>query len=103
MSSRNAYLDADQRKHATVLWRSLDAVQQRIAAGEREAEPLIRLARGMIEQTPGTRIDYMSIVDFERLSPIERLQGKVLIALAVFFGTTRLIDNALLDVIGHQG
>ena len=98
MSSRNAYLDADQRQHATVLVRSLEAIQQRIAAGERQTEPLIRTAREMIEATPGARIDYVSIVDFERLTPIERLQDKVLIALAVFFGATRLIDNVLMDV-----
>ena len=52
----------------------------------------------MIEATPGARIDYVAIVDFETLQPIERLQGKVLIALAVNFGTTRLIDNLLMEI-----
>jgi pantoate--beta-alanine ligase len=98
LSSRNIFLDAYQRQDATVLYRALIAVRERIDAGERQAEPLIRLARGMIEKTAGAKIDYVAIVDFETLQPLERLQGKVLIALAVQFGTTRLIDNVLMDV-----
>jgi pantoate--beta-alanine ligase len=96
MSSRNVYLDAEQRQNARALFRSLEAVRTRMEAGERNVESLIRLARGMIERTPGTKIDYVSFVDYERLQPLERLQGDVLIALAVFFGTTRLIDNMLI-------
>jgi pantoate--beta-alanine ligase len=98
LSSRNAYLDAQQRKNATVLFRSLEAVRERISAGERQAEPLLRLARALIDATPGARIDYVSIVDFEGLRPLPRLQGKVLIAVAVYFGATRLIDNVLLEL-----
>jgi pantoate--beta-alanine ligase len=98
LSSRNVYLDPHQRQHATVLFRSLGTIQQRIDAGERQADPLVRLARTMIEETPGARVDYVAIVDFEHLQPLQRLQGKVLIALAVFFGTTRLIDNLLLEI-----
>lgn len=98
LSSRNIFLDADQRKNATVLHRSLTSMRERIDAGERRAEPLIKLARGLIDATPGARIDYVAVVDFESLQPLERLQGKVLIALAVHFGTTRLIDNRLIDI-----
>jgi pantoate--beta-alanine ligase len=98
LSSRNLYLDAEQRRNATVLFRSLEAMRARIDAGERQAEPLIGLARAMIDSTPGARIDYVSIVDWETLRPLDHLQGKVLIALAVYFGTTRLIDNVLLDI-----
>jgi pantoate--beta-alanine ligase len=98
LSSRNVYLDAEQRKNATVLVRSLETVKQAIGAGERRAEPLVRLARGMIERTPGARVDYVTLVDFAELRPLEELRGQVLMALAVFFGTTRLIDNMLVDV-----
>jgi pantoate--beta-alanine ligase len=91
------YLDADQRRHATVLHRALQMVQKRIGAGERDAAPLIADARAMIEATPGARVDYVAIVDWERLQPMPRLHGKILVALAVYFGATRLIDNVLLD------
>jgi pantoate--beta-alanine ligase len=98
MSSRNVYLDPAQRQNATVLYRTLQSLRQRIKAGSREAGPLIDEARRIIEPTPGARIDYISIVDFDRLQPIDPLRGKVLIALAVFFGTTRLIDNILIEI-----
>jgi len=98
LSSRNVYLDAEQRKNATVLYRTLQMVQARIEAGERDAESLIRDARALIEATSGSRIDYLAIVDFDRLQPLIRIEGKVLIALAVYFGSTRLIDNVILDV-----
>ena len=98
LSSRNVYLDAEQRENATVLFRSLEAMRARIDAGEHRAEPLLRRARALIDATPAARIDYVSIVDFETLRPLDHLQGKVLIAVAVYFGTTRLIDNVLLDI-----
>lgn len=98
MSSRNQYLDETQRRQAPVLHRALQAVQQRIAAGERQAEPLLRLAKDMIAATPGARLDYAAAVAWDSLQPAPILQGRVLIALAVFFGTTRLIDNLLLTV-----
>jgi pantoate--beta-alanine ligase len=98
LSSRNVYLDAEQRKNATVLHRALETVRVRIEAGERRSDLLIDSARAMIEATPGTRIDYVAIVAWETLQPIERVQGKVLIALAVNLGTTRLIDNLLMEI-----
>jgi len=98
LSSRNVYMDADERSKATVLHDALEAIRRRIEAGERDAMVLLHLARGMIEATAGARLDYAAIVDFETLRPLERLRGQVLIALAVYFGTTRLIDNVLIDL-----
>ena len=98
LSSRNVHLDATQRRNATVLHRSLEAMRAQIEAGETQAEPLIALGRSMIEATPGTKLDYLAIVDFDQMQPLERLQGKALIALAVYFGTTRLIDNIVMQV-----
>ena len=98
LSSRNVYLDPDQRKNATVLNRVLERIRARIEDGERQAGLLVREAEAMLEATPAARIDYVAIVDFERLQPIERVQGKVLVALAVFFGSTRLIDNIILVI-----
>lgn len=98
MSSRNVYLDPEQRMDATILHRALQSVHKQIDAGERDANVLTQAVRTMIEATPGARIDYVSVVDWEHLQPLARLHGKVLIALAVFFGTTRLIDNVLIDI-----
>jgi pantoate--beta-alanine ligase len=98
MSSRNQYLDAKQRQNATVLFRALEEIRRRVDGGERRAEPLLRLARDMVAATPGAQLDYAELIAWENLQPLATIQGKVLIALAVFFGTTRLIDNLLLTV-----
>jgi pantoate--beta-alanine ligase len=98
LSSRNEYLNAMERRNAPVLYRSLEVLRVQIEAGERQTESLVRQARALIEATPGTRIDYVAIVDFDTLQPLERLKGNVLIALAVYFGSTRLIDNVLIAI-----
>src|SRR6266508_1711606 len=85
LSSRNQYLDATQRQNAIVLYRALQAIRERIDAGERRAEPLVRLAKEIIAATPGARLDYVEVVAWENLRPLATLQGEVLIALAVFF------------------
>jgi pantoate--beta-alanine ligase len=92
------YLTPEERRRATVLHEALDAMRRRIDAGERNVGTLLELSRGMIVATPGAVLDYATIVDFDTLRPLDRLRGKVLIALAVYFGTTRLIDNVLIDV-----
>jgi pantoate--beta-alanine ligase len=98
LSSRNAYLDETQRRHATVLYRALEEIRALIAAGERQPAPLVQAATKLIAATPGARLDYVAVVDADTLQPVAALHGRTLVALAVFFGTTRLIDNLLLDV-----
>jgi pantoate--beta-alanine ligase len=98
LSSRNQYLDTRQRQHATALYRTLEAIRARIDQGERRIEPLLALARAQIAATPQARLDYAAIVDWHRLQPVSELHGEILIALAVYFGSTRLIDNLLLTV-----
>jgi pantoate--beta-alanine ligase len=98
LSSRNRYLNAEQRQHATVLSRALDEVRQRVEAGERDADFLQRLLAERVAATPGARLDYAALVSFDTLQPVQKLRGTVLAALAVFFGTTRLIDNVLLTI-----
>ena len=93
MSSRNQYLDATQRRNATVLYRALEEIRGRIAAGERRAGPLLQAAADMIAATPGAKLDYIQAVSWETFQPLDDLHGDVLVALAVYFGTTRLIDN----------
>ena len=102
MSSRNAYLSPEERARATVLYRSLQRAKALIEGGERSARSVIGAMRAMIEATPGVRIDYIEIVDLEELRPVERLEGRVAIALAVYVGPARLIDNLVLEIRGDQ-
>ena len=92
-SSRNQYLSAEERKQATVLRRALLAAADRTKAGEKSAKTIVDLVRGMIEQAPLARIDYVDLVDAETLQARDMVEPNSLLALAVFFGKTRLIDN----------
>ncbi len=98
MSSRNAYLGPDERHQARVLYESLEWARKAIDKGERSADTIVRGIRERIQAALSARIDYVSVVDFETLQDIGVLRGTVLVALAVFFGTTRLIDNVLVRV-----
>jgi pantoate--beta-alanine ligase len=97
LSSRNQYLAPDQRRHATALWRALTEARTRIDAGERDAEVIRRLLADRIAATPGAALDYAAVVDADSLEAVARLRGPTLLALAVKFGATRLIDNMLLN------
>jgi len=97
MSSRNAYLSADERLAARCLSQALARAQDAFAAGERAAARLRQLARNHIEAEPLARIDYVEVVDAGTLEPVDTVARPALLALAVFFGSTRLIDNCLLD------
>ena len=92
-SSRNQYLSAEERKQAAVLRRALLAGADRIKAGEKSAKMIVNLVRGAIEQAPLARIDYADLVDAETLEARDTIELNSLLALAVFFGKTRLIDN----------
>jgi pantoate--beta-alanine ligase len=96
LSSRNAYLSADQRRSALSLSAGLAAAQAAFAAGERSAAALVAAATAPITAAPGTRIDYAELRDADELTPIERVSRRAVLALAVFVGTTRLIDNRVL-------
>src|SRR5262249_5755337 len=89
LSSRNRYLDPAQRASAPVLYRALTEARARIEAGERDPAALERLLAERVAGTPGARLDYARVVDAATLAPIERIQGPVLLALAVSFGGTR--------------
>jgi pantoate--beta-alanine ligase len=89
-SSRNQYLNAEERKQAPVLRRALLAVAK---AGDKSAKEIVDLARQIIGEAPLARVDYIDLVDAETLQRVERTRPDSLVALAVFFGKTRLIDN----------
>jgi pantoate--beta-alanine ligase len=96
MSSRNRFLDPTQRHHATALIRGLRRIEELFAAGERRTAELERTLSDLIAATPGARLDYAKAVDADTLEPIVTLDRPALAALAVYFGTTRLIDNTIL-------
>jgi len=93
LSSRNAYLSSEERKAALVLSRSLRWAERAISAGERDAAKVIAGIRSLIEAEPLARVDYVEAVDPVDLDPVAEIRGGVLIALAAFVGSTRLIDN----------
>ena len=92
-SSRNTYLNPEERKAALILSKSLDKGKEMIAAGERDAEVIKKAIVEMIETEPLAKIDYVEIVDWNTLEPVETINRPVLNAIAVYIGKTRLIDN----------
>ncbi len=96
MSSRNAYLNREERGRALVLQRSLQAAQQRFRAGERSAAKLIAEAKEVFAREPQVRLGYFEVVDPDTLDPVERISQRTLVAVAAYIGTTRLIDNFVL-------
>jgi pantoate--beta-alanine ligase len=96
-SSRNQYLIAGEREQAPVLQRALQAARKLVAQGERSSEKILAAAREMIATAPLARIDYLEIVNAETLQPTGEAGVDSLIAVAAFFGKTRLIDNLRLS------
>lgn len=97
LSSRNQYLSAKEREQAPVLHASLLKSLQLVRAGERSAARIVSGVRKMLDQAPLARIDYVDLVDTESLQSREIIEPNSLLALAVFFGETRLIDNIRLQ------
>jgi len=96
LSSRNQYLSPEERKHATVLYQVLQEARELIEAGEQDAAALKLRLEARIRNTPGAVADYVALVSPDSFQPVHDLAGDVLIALAVRFGRTRLIDNLFL-------
>jgi len=93
MSSRNAYLDPEQRKRALVLHRSLMRVQELVEAGERDVAKLLAAGREVFGGESSVRLDYFEIVDPDTLDPVADVSGGALVAVAAYVWNTRLIDN----------
>ena len=100
MSSRNLYLNPHERKAATILYKSLLKARELVLRGEYRASAIIRHMNQMIENEPLAHVDYITITDAENLQELDVIKGRVLIALAVFIGKTRLIDNLILELPG---
>ena len=96
MSSRNAYLSPPERQAALCLSRALAASETAVREGERGGAAVLDRAYAVLNAEPRARIDYVALADPESLRPVDRIAGPTLLALAVWIGQTRLIDNTLL-------
>ena len=96
MSSRNVYLDLEQRKAATVLFRSLSAAKELYERGERSGEKLRQTMKDILGAEALAQMQYVSCADYDTLEELDEIKGKALLSMAVFFGKTRLIDNFVL-------
>jgi pantoate--beta-alanine ligase len=97
MSSRNVYLSDEERKSATILYKSLLEAKEMIEKGERNTEKIVGYIKNQIESKTNAKIDYVKAVKADTLEDINILEGEILIALAAKFGQTRLIDNIILS------
>lgn len=97
-SSRNVHLTVEDRKQATVLYKSLITAQNEINQGERNPAKLVKMISEMITASPNTRIDYVEILSYPQLKPLKTISGTFIIALAVKFTSVRLIDNLILEI-----
>jgi pantoate--beta-alanine ligase len=96
MSSRNSYLSPEERKQALCLRRALDRAEELYRRGERKSDRIVSEMNAVIGGVPAARIDYIEVVDDSSLEAVETIQRPCMVALAVFVGKTRLIDNTVL-------
>ena len=95
LSSRNQRLQPDERRVATVLYAALQVAKSQVAAGVRDAVRVRQAARDLVSREPAVRLEYLEVVDPREMQPVERIDGPVIAAGAIWVGTTRLIDNVI--------
>jgi len=98
VSSRNQYLSAQQRKDATLIYKSLQKCQEMIDSGITDTKEIIAEMQEILQQVPSIEIEYISIVDADTLRSLDQIAGRVLAAVAAKIGPARLIDNILIDI-----
>jgi len=98
MSSRNQYLSPGERKDAPAVYRSLSRGRELIEAGERNVDVIRARMQATLQEVASVSVEYIGIIDAETLEELDRVRGRVLVAVAVRLGSTRLIDNILVDV-----
>lgn len=96
-SSRNTYLNPDERKAALILSRSLKLGRELIENGETDSKAVIKAITDNINTEPLAKIDYVDVVDFDTITPVDKIGESVLVAIAVYIGKTRLIDNFIIE------
>lgn len=95
-SSRNTYLSQEERAQAVILNQSLEEAMKAIESGEKDAAKVKQIITDKLNTCPLAKIDYVEVVSFDNIQPIEKIEGAVLIAIAVYIGSTRLIDNRIM-------
>lgn len=95
-SSRNTYLSEEERAQAVILNQSLEEAMKAIESGEKDAAKVKQIITDKLNICPLAKIDYVEVVSFDNIQPIEKIEGAVLIAIAVYIGSTRLIDNRIM-------
>jgi len=103
LSSRNAYLNAEERRAATVLHRALEAAREELRAGTRDSLQLQAVMRRVLEAEAVSAVDYAEVVDADAFEPVTRVDRPCYALLAVFIGKTRLIDNLYIEPVGDSG
>ena len=96
-SSRNTYLSPEERKAALILSKTIFMGQEMVKQGERDAKKLLETMKANIETEPLAKIDYVEVVDGETMQKVDRMEESVLVAMAVYIGNTRLIDNFMFE------
>ena len=96
-SSRNTYLNEQERKAALILSKAIFMGEKMVRDGEKSAKVLITAMKKMIETEPMAKIDYVEVVNMDNIEKIDTLQGNILVAMAVYIGKTRLIDNFIIE------
>ena len=96
-SSRNTYLSPAERKAALILSKSLALGKKAVDEGERDASKVVSIITESLQTEPLARIDYVEVVDFENIQRVETISGETLVAIAVYIGKTRLIDNFIIN------
>jgi pantoate--beta-alanine ligase len=96
-STRNQYLSVEERARAAVLYRALCAGRDAVRVGERRSEEIVAVVRRELAAAEPCAVDYVSVVDAETMSPLERVEGRAMLALAVRIGPARLIDNVVVE------
>ncbi|SHK20959.1 pantoate--beta-alanine ligase [Rhodothermus profundi] len=102
LSSRNVYLNPEERAQAVVLSRAVEAARRAIEAGEQRPEAIVEAMRQILARAPLARVQYVEVVDAETLQPVRQIRPgqRVLAGVAVFFGNTRLIDSVFVEAPG---
>ena len=96
-SSRNTYLNPEERKAALILSKTIFMGQKMVEQGERDVKTLLDAMKANIETEPLAKIDYVEVVDGETMQKLEKIEDSVLVAMAVYIGNTRLIDNFIYE------
>lgn len=97
-SSRNTYLSEEERKAAVILHKGLVKGEEMVRAGEKDVKKVLNTITEIIESEPLAKIDYVEAVDFDNIETIDTIEGSVLVAVAVYIGKTRLIDNFIVGL-----